>query len=1462
MQLHLSQTSPSSARIIVHPVLRPSYYLPLCTMLPLPSGTPIALLPHGTPAYYLSTYSGPSTALTAQFEEALIGWGAGGWKRPCSPFEPQAKSDHARSGRHASSPTYIIAWLAVQNKQGEDKGIPLIWPARLCAAYHPTSSSPHARASLSYIPELPSQLQASPPPPAPAVPSTLTSISSGIALSGGAAASSTSPAQPEPQTPQRNRLPCAIGRRIRALTSSPTSDSLRAFRSMSLLTQPYTRDIHRVAGKVSGYVDVVAKERERERERLKREREGRDAATAARSSVVTTNVSNLQSVAPPGLAYETVGRPNLEPVRTAVDDVVAKRSQSPPLLLPQQAAEDVAEVHLPPSPPQDATESLFSPPDDTLDLPPSDVVPEDPISEDVPMDTIDAFEPPQESELSFPVSNSQSAPFVVDPYTMESSWIPSSGNFMDMNMDYDMGFDMGIDSMGSGRDAGGMASGFSVEDDFNVFTDDDFNFFDGPTAPSRAAAPPPLAQVQPVNMSTTLGIGTAASLSLPPLVTGDGISVSGPGPPSAGVSHSSPWTSTSIAEGFTPHVLDIPFSDGIPPPPDLLPPSPGRTPSSHSAPATPGVQLADTFESTVNHKATEPRAGFGIFDPIPFASSHKLADGKYAIGKFALPSPADEEDRAETFLPSSSPARTEGWFLRYSAATDPRFGMVRKLIGVKRKGGAQGPRTVRTPSSWQHEYEEWASSPPSALGEDSKSEAESEEEEPWVEEDEIAVPRPSTPSPAYLPLGPTLLQTYFHHGHLLPLSTPLRPPGAAVSNPPASATATSVPTPVSPAAVLGAASEKSKSLEAAAQILVREVVENVAWAEAWRANAINSLVPGTPPTKVWQTDVKLVADLLATVEPAETPVALHSLYGPSAKESADGEGGSSNPLEALEPPMLALGKSDAIVHVLPTALRFWEKLGLGPRAGRKDLVAYLLFENPTQEREEVLSQWMERVSSAYLAKGYGTHSLGASSKGSQPGLLPVQHESLRKTMVSLVEELNPSQWQSAVVFYILAPASITSLTSQVLRQLFSAIKRVSKAYPDAHLLFHFVPEALASGVLHDPRATHTGLESFVDSVYDRILQPVERAMSRKLFVHSAPTKAYFHAPAVTLARALPSTHSDLDRWHRRPARTSFLLEAHPTTLDVLDRHTLLHVGYHITPDSRWLLSACVDERGEAHEVTAWLLPSEGVDGFIVNHVWNFVYAFARRASVEWRMVVSKLGAIGDSELQAWVTHLDTAVATSSDIPPIHATLLSVDIDNPWIFVALDASDNSIAKRQRSPVTSHSPIRPSRVPSNAVFLEVSSSMYALSPVIARTCVPSFGSYQDAQSVVGCDDIPTVPDTEDEEPVTQRIPSICALKRSALVYVSAGTDFTSIGMVQLAQLHAASSMKSSRKKTSATSSRQQQDVDDLHDIMLNFHDLAVLTRLRWKLPDPALPFHLAALRVMRMALAIEGDSVDGH
>ena len=850
---------------------RPTFYLPLYGASSLPPGTPLVLLPYGVPAYYLNTYSGPTSALTSQFKDALYGLGAGDWANG-GPLP--AQRDRLPSAVENEAPTYVIAWLSVQNKQGEGKGMPIVWPLRLCLSYHSTSPSPHSRTPLEYIPELPAQLQASPPPPISAVPTAF------VGVTGAASSSVTynrgeSPAQDAQASPGQTFPSATISRRPGAHKASASLDSLRAFRGMTLIPTPATRSLHAVVGQVSGYVDAVAKERERERERMKREKE--HASTRARTSsfsgVAAGSTSPQSDAANPLHSNPTVEpQPTFEP--TASPEASAIPAEDDPM---------EPDALFPPS--QDSsTDSLFSPADEGSPPPTANTehaavvgAPGSGLEESTVAQT-----PPSE-----PHETQQNGLTVFDPFAgfadNVSNWaVPSSNDFMGVDMN--LGADYGMGTFEDPHSGAGIVGDFDMDDSLGVFTDEDFNFFDAPSNQARITTPLMTATIDNAikageGLTPTAG---PAPLGFSPQRLSETITSSGPGPPSATFTSRSPWPPTLVIDDATSRLFNS-FPDSMSPAPELVPPSPTRSASTQSAPATPRVQITDT-QDTLPQKDRYLGIGPSIFDPIPFAPGHRITDGKYAIGKFALSSPSDADFRIE----KANISHNGSWMLKYNAATDPRIGMMKKLIGVKRKslGHAQGNATP----PWLREHEDWdGSGSPPADDDDTRSDSESEGDDIDDIDDAVAVDveyhtpamlRPSTPPPSYLPLGPTLLETRFHHSRLLPLSGPLRPAGAAVSNTIGGSIPASAPTPVSPAAVLGATSEKSKSLEAAVQILVKEIVENSVWADAWRANTIASSICIRPPYEVWQTDIKRVARLLQCIGASQFPVDIARYHHP------------------------------------------------------------------------------------------------------------------------------------------------------------------------------------------------------------------------------------------------------------------------------------------------------------------------------------------------------------------------------------------------------------------------------------------------------------------------------------------------------------------------------------------------------------------------------------------------------
>lgn len=77
---------------------------------------------------------------------------------------------------------------------------------------------------------------------------------------------------------------------------------------------------------------------------------------------------------------------------------------------------------------------------------------------------------------------------------------------------------------------------------------------------------------------------------------------------------------------------------------------------------------------------------------------------------------------------------------------------------------------------------------------------------------------------------------------------------------------------------------------------------------------------------------------------------------------------SSRQLQVLDTPTITAAKGEAIIQISPTALRFWEKLGLGPRAGKKDTTAFVLYEEESVEKQSQVESWLATLATSYQVR--------------------------------------------------------------------------------------------------------------------------------------------------------------------------------------------------------------------------------------------------------------------------------------------------------------------------------------------------------------------------------------------------------------------------------------------------------------------------------------------------------------
>jgi len=776
------------------------------------------------------------------------------------------------TGKHLDGPSYVIAWVAVQNRRGEEKGISIVWPLSLCLAFLP--ESPQARQGLLSLPELPTSLRLHPPIHPPS--STAVNVP---------------PISPQDIKPTLSTIPAIPP------VGLPPRVAVHSARSLQSLPSRVEITVDGVSREVSGFVDYVAKEREKERERIKRERDN--------------HTQPVLSSQPPTIRTNDPGR---------------EQTASPPPVVGVNVGGS-QEVNQPPS-----TEVC-----DLFDVP--DARPEDKVQDTA--------------------ATREQSPEVTSPYEMypsfNSSWGQTADQFPTLEIDYEMSFGMGINTIDRGAGVSDEA-GITMDLDniYGAFTDDDFNFFDRPgldggyldQAPSVSLLHDPLL---PQNGATLLDAVPTSPTNGATIHHGHIAGNEHPASPSP-----SPWTST-------PRVDPLVLMDSV-----ESVSSPSTSP--HSTPSTPQVS-PDLRRPSSTH-------GSSIFDPIWFAPTHRTSDHKYASGKFSLPG-------QRVVRVANAPQHNAGWRFRYNDATDPRISVVRKLTSPSFPLNGDGAKGDNVPG------DDWGDALTEGEDEDwSDMESIDERGTGFVEAADISVllDRPCTPPPQFTPLGPSLLDCQFYHSHLLPLSRSLHSPSSvlATTGLQGIVPTISVPTPVSPPAMSG---EKMRSWEAAAGLLVREVVENSLWAESWQVNHRHAFRTTSYAPSTCQGDVSQLASALNTLDDSHTSLEMGTLfdlgtvmfcymssYSPSCFVVTGSlqphQGDISSSLQSMEPPLFSVGKGKGIINISPSVIRFWEKTGLHPVGGQKNVNAFVLYEGEGTEMFERASRWFKRVSIAYTVRLY------------------------------------------------------------------------------------------------------------------------------------------------------------------------------------------------------------------------------------------------------------------------------------------------------------------------------------------------------------------------------------------------------------------------------------------------------------------------------------------------------------
>jgi mediator of RNA polymerase II transcription subunit 13, fungi type len=196
---------------------------------------------------------------------------------------------------------------------------------------------------------------------------------------------------------------------------------------------------------------------------------------------------------------------------------------------------------------------------------------------------------------------------------------------------------------------------------------------------------------------------------------------------------------------------------------------------------------------------------------------------------------------------------------------------------------------------------------------------------------------------------------------------------------------------------------------------------------------------------------------------------------------------------------------------------------------------------------------------------------------------------------------------------------------------------------------------------------------------------------------------------------------------------------------------------------------------------------------------------------------------------AWTSHLASAVPTCQGIPMMHVSLLSVEHGVPWTIITPHEIHKPLSMPSRS--------SPKEAP---LIIDTSTSTWAMYPStpfpLSSSPMPNYNT-----------DLTYIPDpTENHAPSGPPTPPLLPISSTVLIRTSSSSSAPT-----MLYLHLLYTIQS------PSSSLSIPDMDTHRDITRNYHELTVLSSLRWQLgasEREGLPLHLAAVEVMREALDI--------
>lgn len=348
---------------------------------------------------------------------------------------------------------------------------------------------------------------------------------------------------------------------------------------------------------------------------------------------------------------------------------------------------------------------------------------------------------------------------------------------------------------------------------------------------------------------------------------------------------------------------------------------------------------------------------------------------------------------------------------------------------------------------------------------------------------------------------------------------------------------------------------------------------------------------------------------------------------------------------------LEVRRSDTKLSMLPTAISFWESLGLGPVSGSKNVHSVCVFPAWSGMMDSVKT-FFERMKSIYELLKLGTFDSMPLPMGLEDGLLPYEVDkistspdaSVTKQGSTLLESLDVLHTaiedfvisdNNIVVFMVYAATNPGSIVESCLafQRFFEEHKKVLAVrheYPQNELVLQLVSADLISSPSSLVVTPTSDLFKLCMETYDRCT----------LFDGPMP------APGIILEPSLPRL-------------IDFKLAASPSA-SLMYENSCIYVAYAQSLDDRWVAAAWTDEVGTQQATAAYCLGRKGRPlsssmSDIAHEMWVTTLELTSHRKVHWRINITKSGPMDASEIEFW-----SGLAKTENKANVALSLMTVD----------------------------------------------------------------------------------------------------------------------------------------------------------------------------------------------------------